>query len=142
MSSASKPDPTKKADDASAKKDKDEKKANAAASSSSSSSSAASSNATASAGTSATTPAVAGLDDGSGSDGDEVIELVSKEQKKFRVSKRAATISTLVRTAIENDRDAKEVPLIHIESPIVEKIVQYMNYHVTVRTTDCIDWID
>lgn len=30
------------------------------------------------------------------------------------------------------DRDATEVPLYHIESPIVEKVIEYMTYHMTV----------
>ncbi len=104
----------------------------------------------------APTAAPSGLDDSSEVD-NEPIELVSKEGKKFKVTKRAAMISTLVKTAIENgsensvsppfslsptahlgwavccaDRDAKEVPLVHIESPIVEKIVAYMVYHEKV----------
>jgi len=71
----------------------------------------------------------------SGLDTDDVnldgeMALHSKDGKTFKVSKRAAMMSQLVKTAVETDKDAKEVTLYHIESPIVEKVIQYMNYHV------------
>jgi len=80
--------------------------------------------------TATATPAVLGLDDLAADD--DMIELVSKEQRKFKVSKKAAIASTLVKTAIENDKDAKEVTLVHIETAIVQKVVDYMNHHTTV----------
>jgi len=61
---------------------------------------------------------------------DGEMALHSKDGKTFKVSKRAAMMSQLVKTAVETDKDAKEVTLYHIESPIVEKVIQYMNYHV------------
>jgi len=48
------------------------------------------------------------------------------------VSRKAALQSNLVKTALEDDREAKEVSLVHITAPIVEKVVQYMNYHKDV----------
>jgi len=68
------------------------------------------------------------LDDSGG----DIVTLVSQEKTAFRVPKKAALQSHLVRTALEDDRDAKEVALVHIAAPIVEKCVQYMQYHVDV----------
>jgi len=62
----------------------------------------------------------------------EMVTLVSQEKTSFRVPKKAALQSHLVRTALEDDKDAKEVPLVHIAAPIVEKCIQYMTYHVDV----------
>jgi len=61
---------------------------------------------------------------------DDVVTLISQEKKNFRVSRKAAIQSQLVRTALEDDKDAKEVSLVHIAAPIVEKVIQYMNYHI------------
>jgi len=68
-------------------------------------------------------------DDGKG---DELITLSSQEKTAFKVSRKAALQSNLVKTALEDDREAKEVSLVHITAPIVEKVVQYMNYHKDV----------
>jgi len=64
--------------------------------------------------------------------GSDVVTLVSQEKTAFRVPKKAALQSHLVRTALEDDRDAKEVALVHISAPIVEKCILYMQYHVDV----------
>jgi len=74
-------------------------------------------------------PAPAPADDGKG---DELITLSSQEKTAFKVSRKAALQSNLVKTALEDDREAKEVSLVHITAPIVEKVVQYMNYHKDV----------
>jgi len=36
----------------------------------------------------------------------------------------------LVKTALEDDKDAKEVALVHISAPIVQKVINYMEYHI------------
>lgn len=41
--------------------------------------------------------------------------------------------SNLVKTALEEDKDAKSVELVHISAPIVEKVIQYMDYHKDVE---------
>jgi len=74
-----------------------------------------------------------GLDmDDKGRDEYTVI-LVSQEKKEFKVPKRAAMQSNLVKTALEEDKDAKSVELVHISAPIVEKVIQYMDYHKDVE---------
>jgi len=73
--------------------------------------------------------AVVGLDDGPVEEED--IKLVSKEKKEFSVSKKAAMMSTLIKTTLEGDKETKEVPLFHIEGNIVAKVIEYMKYHLT-----------
>jgi len=36
----------------------------------------------------------------------------------------------MIKTALEDDKDAKEVNLVHISAPIVKKVVEYMTYHM------------
>jgi len=75
------------------------------------------------------TPEATSLDT---SDDNEQISLISKEQKALKVSKKAAMMSQLVKTAMETDKDAKEVTLFHIETPIVQKVIEYMEYHLKI----------
>jgi len=69
---------------------------------------------------------------GDQTDEHEVVSLISKENKPLRVGKKAAMLSQLVKTAMENDKDAKEVTLFHIETPVVQKVIDYMEYHVKI----------
>jgi len=39
-------------------------------------------------------------------------------------------LSNLIKTTLEGDKDTKEVPLFHIEGPIVAKVIDYMKYHM------------
>lgn len=57
------------------------------------------------------------------------VDLISKEGTKFTVNRKDAFISTLVRTALENDDKATEVPVPATSTPILEMIVQYMKEH-------------
>jgi len=41
--------------------------------------------------------------------------------------------SNLVKTALEDDKESNEVNLIHITAPIVQKVIDYMLYHVDVE---------
>jgi len=74
---------------------------------------------------------VKGLDDVDKKD--EFVLLISSEKKEFKVNRRAAVQSHLVKTALEEDKEARDVQLIHISAPIVEKVVAYMNYHMDVE---------
>eukprot|EP00823_Brevimastigomonas_motovehiculus_P006688 TRINITY_DN5573_c0_g1_i1.p1 TRINITY_DN5573_c0_g1~~TRINITY_DN5573_c0_g1_i1.p1 ORF type:complete len:188 (-),score=56.92 TRINITY_DN5573_c0_g1_i1:90-653(-) len=78
------------------------------------------------------------------------VTFVSKEGYSYKISKKAAAQSTFVKTALD-DKDAKEIPLKHIEGKIVEKIVEYMNYHAKnlprklekpLRTTNLRELVD
>jgi len=64
---------------------------------------------------------------------EEFVMLVSSEKKEYKVNRRAAIQSTLVKTALEEDKEAKDVQLIHISGAIVEKVIAYMNYHMDVE---------
>mmetsp|Transcript_7977 Transcript_7977/g.11308 ORF Transcript_7977/g.11308 Transcript_7977/m.11308 type:complete len:180 (+) Transcript_7977:40-579(+) len=63
----------------------------------------------------------------------EEVTICSKDKKKFKISKKAARMSKLIRTTIEGDSSCNEIDLFHIEGDIVERIVKYMQYHETVR---------
>jgi len=55
--------------------------------------------------------------------------LVSKDKKEFTVEKKFSQISTLVKTTLEQDKDATEVPIPGVTSAILEKVLSYMNQH-------------
>jgi S-phase kinase-associated protein 1 len=65
--------------------------------------------------------------------GEQTVILVSQEKKEFKVPKRAAVQSNLVKTALEEDQEAAQIQLVHISAPIVEKVIQYMEYHKDVE---------
>jgi S-phase kinase-associated protein 1 len=70
---------------------------------------------------------VKGLDDGAA---DEILKLVSQELEKISVPKKVATMSELVKTMAEGDKDEKEIPLPNVKSAVLNKVVSYMKYHV------------
>merc|ERR1712110_148564 len=71
-----------------------------------------------------------GLDSGD-LDGD--MKLTSKDKKTFTLPKKNAFISVLVKTSIENDENATEVPLPGVEGDILEFVVEYMTHHQGVE---------
>jgi len=75
---------------------------------------------------------VKGLDTGDDKK-EEFVLLISSEKKEFKVNRRAAIQSNLVKTALEEDKEAKDVQLIHISASIVEKVVAYMTHHIDVE---------
>ena len=62
----------------------------------------------------------------------QIITLVSKEGRRLPVSRSALMSSELLKTTLEGDRDANEIPLYHIEGPIVQKVIDYLTYHSKV----------
>jgi hypothetical protein len=62
----------------------------------------------------------------------QIITLVSKEGRRLPVSRSALMASELLKTTLEGDRDANEIPLYHIEGPIVQKVIDYLTYHSKV----------
>jgi S-phase kinase-associated protein 1 len=73
---------------------------------------------------------VKGLDAGGGDE--EVVRLKSRDGKVFEVPRKAAMMSTLVRTALESDHAEREIALDLIDSGDVAKVVEYLNYHARV----------
>eukprot|EP00954_Amorphochlora_amoebiformis_P022578 1354280-Amorphochlora_amoeboformis.AAC.2 len=63
--------------------------------------------------------------------GSDEITIRSKDKKSFKISKKAARMSKLIRTTTEGDSTCNEIDLFHIEGDIVRRIVEYMEYHET-----------
>jgi len=57
------------------------------------------------------------------------IKLQSKDGKEFIVEKKHAFISTLVKTSLDTDASASEVPMPGVKGDILAKVVEYMNHH-------------
>lgn len=66
------------------------------------------------------------LDSEESKDQIEFVNLKSKEGIVFKVSRRDAIISDLVKVAIEGDKDATEVPLLSVNTLTLKFIVEYM----------------
>jgi hypothetical protein len=70
---------------------------------------------------------VKGLDDDK--DSGKPLKLTSKDKKEFMVERKHAFISTLVKTSLENDDKAEEVPIPGVTGAILELVVNYMKEH-------------
>jgi len=64
------------------------------------------------------------LDDDSGS-----IKLVSKDGKEFSVEKKFAFISNLVKTSMDSDASATDLPMPGVKGDILKYVSEYMSYH-------------
>ncbi len=60
---------------------------------------------------------------------DFTIDLISKEENRFTLSRKAAYMSTLVKETLE-DKEAQQVPLPNVSNQALELVVKYMKYHV------------
>jgi len=76
-------------------------------------------------------PAPKGLDDDK--DSGKPLKLTSKDKKDFTVERKHAFISTLVKTSLENDDKADEVPIPGVTGAILELVVNYMKEHKGVE---------
>jgi len=63
-------------------------------------------------------------------DENATIKLKSKEGTLIEISKKAAFQSKFIKTALEHDKDAAEVQLQHIETAILQKVVDYLVHHL------------
>jgi len=61
------------------------------------------------------------------------LKLVSKDKKEFTVERKQAFISTLVKTSLENDDKADEVPIPGVTGAILDLVVAYMKEHKGVE---------
>jgi len=68
-----------------------------------------------------------GLDE---EDGNEELVLVSQDGPKFTCPKKVALMSELVKTMAEGDKEEREIPLPNVKSTVLQKVTQYMKYHV------------
>lgn len=74
---------------------------------------------------------IKGLDDDVSSG--KPLKLSSKDKKEFVVERKHAFISTLVKTSLENDDKAEEVPIPGVTGAILELVVNYMKEHKGVE---------
>ena len=69
-----------------------------------------------------------GLDD----EEDEKLVLVSMEEdapKSFEITAKAASMCKLVKSIVEGDKDAKEIPIKKVTGEVLELIVEYLQHH-------------
>ncbi len=71
-------------------------------------------------------PKIELLDDG---DSSGSLKLQSKDGKAFDVDRKNAFISTLVKTGLDTDASATEIPIPGVKSDILEEVIKYMNHH-------------
>ena len=74
---------------------------------------------------------IKGLDDDVSSG--KPLKLSSKDKKEFVVERKHAFVSTLVKTSLENDDKAEEVPIPGVTGAILELVVNYMKEHKGVE---------
>jgi hypothetical protein len=70
------------------------------------------------------------LDEATGS---EMVTLITKDNKRFQVSKKNALISKLLSATIEGDPTVTEIPTPQVSSTSMEHIIRYMNEHAGVE---------
>jgi S-phase kinase-associated protein 1 len=61
------------------------------------------------------------------------LKLVSKDKKEFEIERKNAFVSTLVKTSLDTDASATEVPIPGVTSAILAEIITYMNHHKGVE---------
>jgi S-phase kinase-associated protein 1 len=61
------------------------------------------------------------------------LKLVSKDKKEFEVERKHAFVSTLVKTSLDTDAAATEVPIPGVHSAILSEVLTYMNHHKGVE---------
>jgi S-phase kinase-associated protein 1 len=57
------------------------------------------------------------------------LKLISKDKQDFTVERKQAFVSMLVKTCLENDETAVEVPIPGVSGGILSLVVQYMVHH-------------
>jgi S-phase kinase-associated protein 1 len=68
------------------------------------------------------------LDDVTGS-----LKVVSKDKKEYDIDRKNAFISTLIKTSLDTDPSATEVPIPGVASGILTEVIAYMNHHKGVE---------
>lgn len=61
------------------------------------------------------------------------IKLVSKDGKEFLLDRKYAFISNLIKTSLENDPSATEVPMPGVKADVLAKVVEFMAHHKGVQ---------
>ena len=66
----------------------------------------------------------------------ENMNLISKSGKAHKVKKSAVVLSNVIKTMIEYDTKEQEIPLSTLNDDVLEKIVEFMEYHENVKFTE------
>jgi S-phase kinase-associated protein 1 len=61
------------------------------------------------------------------------IKLTSKDKKEFDIEKKHAFVSTLIKTTLDTDTSATEVPIPGVNAVILTEVITYMNHHKGVE---------
>lgn len=61
------------------------------------------------------------------------LKIVSKDKKEYDVERKHAFISTLIKTSLDTDPSATEVPIPGVQSNILTEVIAYMNHHKGVE---------
>jgi len=61
------------------------------------------------------------------------LKIVSKDKKEYDIDRKNAFISTLIKTSLDTDPSATEVPIPGVASGILAEVVAYMNHHKGVE---------
>jgi len=61
------------------------------------------------------------------------LKITSKDKKEYDVDKKNAFISTLIKTSLDTDPSATEVPIPGVTSSVLNEVVAYMNHHKGVE---------
>lgn len=72
-------------------------------------------------------PKSGGLDLDDSSSGSKELEITSKDNKKFAVTRKNAGISVLIKQAIETEDTTESLPLSEVTGDILKLVVKYMN---------------
>ena len=59
------------------------------------------------------------------------LELKSKDNKSFKISKKVAMQSALIKTMWTGDQSETQIPLPNVRGSILKKVIGYMEYHNT-----------
>lgn len=62
--------------------------------------------------------------------------LKSQEGETFKVARKVAMQSELIKTMWEGDKDETEIPLPNVKTAILKKVIEYMRYHATNPAKD------
>jgi large subunit ribosomal protein L40e len=68
-------------------------------------------------------------DEGGLDDDDEELTLISSDGKSYPLPKKAALMSSLVKSIVEGDAEATEINIKKVESHVLELIVEYLKHH-------------
>ena len=62
--------------------------------------------------------------------GEKPLRLISQEQESFAVARKVALMSELIKTLLEGDKESTDIPLPHVKSSVLTKVIEYLKFHV------------